>query len=237
VLPLPKHVLDRWRGGAAAAGVPTSTITHTHSGTFTSTFRGTNGAVIYCDPGDGTGKQEKTLLGPGISVVFSYVNDGTERIVSVTGDIDAVSSVDISGNTISLYKNAFILLEILYIYDNNIIEISSLRKSSNLTLISARGNSIIDISPLVLLPLTTCSIYSNPVTYAGYTWSTANSGTFSFNSTVTTAAEVDRWLIDLNAASWSGCTIRLDGTNPARTTASDAAVAALVLRGCTLHLN
>jgi hypothetical protein len=77
----------------------------------------------------------------------------------------------------------------------------------------------------------------NPITYTGYTWSGRTSGTYYFDSTVSTSGEVDQWLIDLASANWSNCTIYLDGTNPARTSASDAAVATLLDNGCEIHVN
>ena len=102
------------------------------------------------------------------------------------------------------------------------------------------SNNIIDISPLVGLGnLNYIYINGNPINYplTGLSWFTATAGTFKFDSTVDSSAEVDQWLIDLAAANWSSCTIYLDGTNPARTSASDAAIATLAVNGCTVYVN
>ena len=129
-------------------------------------------------------------------------------------------------------------LTILYIYGNDISDVSPLAGLTNLTTLDLYNCDISDISDLMgLLNLTYLNLGSNDLEYTGYTWFTATSGTFWFYSTVDSSDEVDQWLIDLNTANWSNCTVYLDGTNPARTSASDAAVAALVLAGVILHLN
>ena len=81
-------------------------------------------------------------------------------------------------------------------------------------------------------------VNDNAFTYLQTTsWPAYNGVSIQLQSTLSTAAEVDRLLIDFNDSGLVNNTINLAGTNPARTSASDAAVAALVLAGNVLTLN
>ena len=132
---------------------------------------------------------------------------------------------------------------ILYDLRNNLItDISDIPITSTLQYCTLYNNNITDIAPLANIPATPqwVWVYNNPVTYTTLDWptyTTSHELGHKFNSTVTTAAEVDQYLIDFASDNWSNCTVYLDGTNPARTSASDAAVTALVLAGVILHLN
>ena len=112
--------------------------------------------------------------------------------------------------------------------------------ASTLTQIRISGNDYTDVTPFTfLINATLIQAYGVAIDYplTGLTWFPATSGTFYWGSNVDSSAEVDQWLIDLAAANWSSCTIYLDGTNPARTSASDAAIATLAVNGCTVYVN
>jgi hypothetical protein len=124
---------------------------------------------------------------------------------------------------------------------NDITEVTSLAGLTSLQALGLYHNSkALDVAPLVgLSSLIELRLHNTVVDYplTGLSWFTATSGTFRFDSTVDSEDEVDQWIIDLAAANWSNCTIYLDGTNPARTGASDAALATLIANGCEVHVN
>jgi hypothetical protein len=205
--------------GILMGGILVATITHTKSGTFVLTMKGTNGAVIYCDPGDGSAVQEKTLLGS-ISVYFSYDNDGTSRTVRLFGEIDKIEYI-------YLYAMSISAIDLTYIESSSFYHLTiGLNQISNLDAINQLSDTV-----------TWINFNGNPIVYTERSWFTTTSGTFYFSSTVKTSGEVDQWLIDLNAANWSNCMIYLVGTNPAPTAASAAALAGLASRGCTVYTN
>ena len=231
------------------------------SGEITITLKGSGGDVTI-DWGDGN-KTTHTLTEGGVDFVHDYGGAGTRLIQiygaltnviyikSINGNIVKISSfniltllnyLDLGLNSISDISALGGLTNILqlYISTNTISNISILSSFTGLVYLELLNNNISDISSLTgLSNLVWLHVGNNPVNYplTGLTWFTATSGTFRFNSTVASSAEVDRWLIDLAAANWSNCIVYLNGTNPARTSDSDAAVVQLVLAGVTLHLN
>lgn len=236
------YQVRRIQAAGAALGVPTATVTHTRNGTFTVNFIGPNGAQILCTPSNGS-PQLITLLGPGINVPFSYASDGSLQNVifkgaglgvatTFSGPIQSVASVSNLQGMTSLEQFSF--------FYNDITSADIRLNSPALTYINLSTNQIVDPAPLAALyGMSLFYVNDNPMVYppGGLTWFAATSGTYRFYSTVTTSGEVDQWLIDLAAAGWSNCTVYLDGTNPARTSASDAAVATLVGNSVTLFLN
>jgi hypothetical protein len=282
----PYHVRKLQAAGAAAAGsVPTATITTTKNGTFISTWRGTNGAKLTFDWGDGSAPSEITLLGTGVNVAANHpYSSGVEKTIVVTGELDSVSLFSsgqsnltmvglknlkyttrvecylcsnlVSGNTypssltyidlgytgienLNELQN-LVNLESLRLYNcTSFYDLSGLSTFSNLETLHLKDTAITDISSVAAMSsqVTDIWLYNCSINYVGYTWSTRTSGTFRFDSTVSTSGEVDQWLIDLATANWSDTITYLDGTNPARTSASDDAVAQLVLDGNVLHLS
>lgn len=233
----------------------------TASGEITITLQGDGGDVTI-DWGDGNGETQ-TLTAGGVDFVNDYGGAGT-RLIQIYGalgnitykkcwnaNLTKILSMDGLTNLTTLYIDFNPIVDIpgvsnltslvsLSMSGGNLTNISALLRLLNLQYLDLTNNDFTDISVLVNLSnlnnfrLTNVAI-DYPLT--GLSWFTATSGTFRFNSCVDSAAEVDQMLIDFAAANWSTCTIYLDGTNPARTSASDAAVAQLVLAGVTLHLN
>jgi hypothetical protein len=81
-------------------------------------------------------------------------------------------------------------------------------------------------------------VNDNAFTYLQTTsWHAYNGVTIQLQSTLSTAAEVDRFIIDSAASSWTSNTINFAGTNPARTSASDADLVASILAGNIWTLN
>lgn len=247
-----------YAGGVQLGAADTVEITHAAT-SFASTWKGASGS-IFVDWGDGSALEEFVLVYGGVAVNHSY-SAGTKTI-KVYGALENVIDVNITGMSVSALKHFSLLsalqslaasgnvltsvsalsslpvLSILNVSVNQITDISALSGLSALEYIRVYNNQITDISPLCALSNTVLIYaYNNAITYTTQSWFKATSGTFRFNSTVSTSAEVDQWLIDLNNAEWENCTVYLDGTNPARTSASDVAVAGLVGRGVILHLN
>jgi hypothetical protein len=80
--------------------------------------------------------------------------------------------------------------------------------------------------------------YNNAFTYLQTTtWPAYNGVSILLQSTLSTAAEVDRFIIDSVASNWTNNTINFAGTNPARTSASDVALVASILAGNIWTLN
>lgn len=177
-------------------------------------------------------------------ISLSDLNLGYNNITDISplSNLTNMLVLHLRNNSISDVSSLINLANLtnLYLHNNIINDVSPLSSMTNLVSLRLRNNSFSDISPLVaLVNLTDLWLDNNNINYplTGLSWFTATSGLFYFNSTVDSSAEVDRWLIDLATADWSNCTIYLDGTNPARTSASDAAVAILIANGCILHLS
>ena len=204
--------------GAAGGSAPVATITHTKNGTFNLTMKGTAGAVVYCDPGNGDPVVEKTLNG-NTSIYFSYVNDGTPRLVRLYGDVDQIKYLDLYAMSVTAVNLKVITSPAFY-------------------RLSLGSNNITNLDSIHLIKaFTYLAVNANPLVYTTRPWPAVTTGTFYFHNTVTTSDEVDQWLIDLNTALWSNCTIYIDGTNPAPTAAATAALAGLASRGCTVYTN
>jgi hypothetical protein len=245
--------------------VPTATITTTKDGTFTSNWRGTDQAKLTFDWGDGGAPSEITLLGSSTNVPANHTySSGVEKTITITGDLldiewalayygNNITSFDLSKTSVSILEfsnNDIVNIQSLastltitecYLYNNNIVDLTPV-SGHPMPYLYISGNNISDISPIVgntslnrLLILT-----SNPISYSGYTWATKTTGRYKLDSALTTSGEVDQVMIDLSVgyAEWRNTTTYLDGTNPARSSASDAAVAWFVTVGLnTLQIN
>lgn len=86
--------------------------------------------------------------------------------------------------------------------------------------------------------VTILAVHTNPYTYLNTTaWPAYNAVNIQIHNCLSTASEVDRFLIDGNDSVWTNCTIKADGTNPAPTVAAAVAIAQLTARGCTVTVN
>jgi hypothetical protein len=231
------YCLRRGQAAAAAGGAQFPTITTTKNGTFKISIRGTNGVDVHLDMGDGT-IETMSLLGLGSWVNLDHAYTGGVHRIKILDSWSDISrlSCEITPEVISFNLSLLPALTQLYIANNpGLVDISSISETSVGDLAYLINNAITDISPITQSAATSIYLTSNPVVYTGYTWATKTSGVYRFASTVTTAAEVDLWLSDLNTALWSNCTIYLDGTNPAPTAGAADDIAALVVRGCTVY--
>lgn len=231
-------------GAGGVAGLPVVSIPHTKNGTFSIVFRGTNGSMIYCDPGDGSAVQVKTMLGPSTDVTFSYSNGGALRVVRVYGAIDQITKFNIGSNSLTGRIEEFVKFKNLtYLRTTSNLgltgNVESVVALQGLTFLSVYQNGLKGDAARVaeLGSLTELYLGVNSLTYSTGSWPTFSSGTVLLQSCISSSPEVDQWLIDLAAAGWNNCTITIDGTNPVRTSASDAAVATLLGNGCTVNVN
>jgi hypothetical protein len=108
-----------------------------------------------------------------------------------------------------------------------------------ITLYCHNNNGSGDLSGFSTLPnLLYFRAFSNAFTYLNTTaWPAYNGVNIQLQSTLSTAAEVDRFIIDSVASTWTNNTINFAGTNPARTSESDVALVASILAGNIWTLN
>lgn len=234
---VPWHVIRSQRAAAAASSTPVATITTTKAGTYRLALMGTSGVDVRVDPGDGGAEEIISLIGLSWAI-WDHVFTGGTHTVRVLNNFDHV--VRISSETdpqlIDVDTRVFKNLTHQYLTNSsNFTSITKLADASSWQYLHSNG--ITDISPLVNTSSFNVYLNGNPIVYSGYTWTTKSGGIYHFDSTVSTQAEVDQWIIDLNDALWSGCAIYLDGTNPAPTAASAVALAGLAGRGCTVYTN
>jgi Leucine-rich repeat (LRR) protein len=171
-----------------------------------------------------------------------YLDSNNISDISLLSGLTSLTTLYLNSNDVSDISplSGLTSLTFLLLNSNDVSDISPLSGLTSLTTLNLNNNDVSDISLLSgLTSLTTLNLYGNNIDYplTGISWFTATSGTFRFDSTVDSSAEVDRWLNDLAAANWSNCVIYLGGTNPARTSASDAAIATLLVNGCTVYVN
>ena len=90
----------------------------------------------------------------------------------------------------------------------------------------------------VISTLFRVQIYSSLMTFDNTTpWLLIDAGLFYAQDMGWTSEMVDDALIGLAATPVTNCTIKLEGTNSARTSASDAALATLETAGCSVTVN
>lgn len=200
---------------------PSAVFWTTKTTTVTFTLRGTAGKVISISWGDGNSTE---LPLQGLSTSVNFVHDylglaGTKKI-TMTGD----------------------LLNVTYLsapYNNLTRNLSSVAVLTSLTYLSLFSNNLTgDLSPVAALTnLVNLYLYTNQLTFT-YTIFPAWSGTnYYFDSTVSTSTEVDNLLIAAANGGVNNCIFKVGGTNPARTSASDAAIATLLAAGVTVYVN
>lgn len=244
-------------------GTGVSTLSLIVSADQTLTLDGT--ARFYTDSGGTTGESTTWLVIAGaIRTIYLKVPSGTAHLkipkkskviqwytwtsgtnaASLSGDISTLTSlthINLYGNnTMSGDISKLTFLNYIFARGSNILsgDISGL---TLLTYIKVYGSNTLsgDINPIVngitYLVLDPC----NMVTYtSGATWSNA---TVTINPAVGygySSTEIDNILIDMdNSGVFSGKTITLQGSNAARSSASDTAVANLEAAGCTIITN
>ena len=215
-------ILEGMRVYANGEDMSSALIYHTStSATWTARLKGPAGSFVTFDWGDGSTPTTLELATGGTDFIHDYSGAG-------------------AGTKVIRLYGALINISFLSVDHRNINTIFSLNILANLTTLRLNSNNISDISSLSgLTSLIYLYLHENPINYplTGISWFTATSGIFRFDSTVDSSAKVDRWLIDLAAANWSNCVIYLNETNPDRTSASDAAIATLLVNGCTVYVN
>lgn len=222
---LPYHVRRVQAAAGTAGAAPVATITHNKNGTFSIIFRGTNGSVIYCDPGDGSAVQEKTLLGTSTDVTFSYVNNGSILDVKISGSVNNVSSLTSSIQNLrgdigefAVFKN----IETLNLSYNYLLngDLSSLLS----TFSSIKSLTILGSSPSLDVSIAT--------------WVSAGITSLTLTSLFSTSERVGNVLINSAGVQTSGV-ITLTGTSPAPPSTPEvtAAIAQLSMDGVSLLLN
>jgi len=98
MLPVPKMILDRWRGGAAAGGAPVSRITTVKNGTFSFQTIGPVGTSLKFNPGDGSSSEVIPMTGG--SYIWTHAYDGAGYTITITGDVDKLTYLNIDNQSI-----------------------------------------------------------------------------------------------------------------------------------------
>lgn len=241
---LPDLYLGEYSAGSVL--VPAATITTTKVGTFSMTLRGYPGSLTV-DWGDGSAPQIVTLLGVGTSVVVNhtYVLAGSKHIVLTAPELITyvfANSQSIVSALVS-FINKLKFLSYLSLNFNALSEdISAIRSVlSNLTSLNLSTCSLVgDISVLedASAAYTNISLGQNKLTCENVFSSPAFTGSsYSFRSSISVASHVDNALISFASGGMHNTSLYLDGTNPARTSASDAAVATLLGNAVVLYVN
>ncbi len=226
-------------------------IDPTISATFSANFLGTSGRSITVDFGDGTIKNYDLDPSVNVAVSHTYTVSNTCTIL-IYGDLNDLTKVDLSNYGYSVYFDIgqiadLINLTTLQLRGNNELQgdISLIKNMVKLTSCQLYQSALKgDLSVLANLPANALYIYAygltgGTITYTSTTLKSWNNTILRLQDNNLTASEVDQILIDLAAASVSGSTsqVRLDGSNAARTSASDAAVSTLTSNGWTVTTN
>lgn len=207
-------------------------ITTTINGTFQSNWRGTSGAKIYIDPGDGGAVESITLIDPDTDVAWNHVYSGGTHMIKISGDTNEVISFDIRENDITNIDlaNRFLKLYDFLAHNQNINSINGLKTTNSLHNLYLQNNNINSLFFLENVEVTNrlylftnnivnisviasrtvvpnyLYMYSNTINYplTGLSWFTATGGTFYINSCDLDAAEVDQCITDLAGIEGAG---------------------------------
>jgi len=175
------------------------------------------------------------------------VNEGTTRTITA-GALRTVYIKVASGTSNLTFSNELAVIMIGETATNgwlspangpmvNISKISKMLNLTNITLTSGSTRVVGDFSGCyTLTQLTFLNIGSNTIDFDYIrTWPALNMGIYCYlNYNAMTATQVDNALIAFASGPFASTTINLAGTNAARTSVSDAAVAILEAAGCTI---
>lgn len=243
---LPWKPINMWRGGAGGAPAEVKFST-TETGSVSVGFRGTNGKSVFVDAGDGTPLEEIALLGISTPCPWNHDYSGLPGIkyIGVYGDLIDVLLFTISNIEISGYLSNFRALKnCLYAYLWNSAGLtgdwSQLEFISPIEIYLSNSGITGNINIINRWPtLGVLYLNNTDMTYTtpdeGLT--TRSGDNLQMDSCGLDSSEVDQFLIDAAAASWSSNTIALAGTNEVRTSESDDALIALVLLGNAITVN
>ena len=244
-----------------------ASLTTTATGSISYTFRGANGSTFVLDWGHGSPEIVTLLgTGTYVTKSHDYLGTtGTKQItfrqgvLNITyldvphttatgGDLSNLSgmaglknlylhSTAVTGNLLSLSGMTGLIY--LYLYSTAVTgNLSSLSAMASLTQLFVNLTTVTgNLESLASNNLDYIYTYFSGVTYADgglRAWGNIDARHYSSGWT---SAMVDNYLIDANDAGWASCIISIAGTNAARTSASAAALAALVSRGCTVTVN
>jgi len=231
------YCLRRGQAAAAAGGAPVATITHSDAATFSTTrLRGASGQSLFFDPGNGDAPDEIVMAGAGVDSNWSkaYLT-GEEKTVQISGALSDLETFWLYEPTIS--RVDLTLLTGVLNLSLSLGQVDTMdRLPPNVAVLRFIGNQMTSLDSFSGLPLDDMSLVridGNPIIYTTQTFPAVNGGEFDFSDTVTTTGEVDNWIMDLSVgnAEWQNTTTNLAGTNPARSSASDAEVAWFVTIG------
>jgi len=189
-----------------------------------------------------TGGDLSNLSGmAGLKNLYLHSTAVTGNLLSLSGMTGLIYlylySTAVTGNLSSL--SAMTLLAQLYLSSTAVTgNLSSLSAMASLTQLFVNLTTVTgNLESLASNNLDYIYTYFSGVTYADgglRAWGNIDARHYSSGWT---SAMVDNYLIDANDAGWASCIISIAGTNAARTSASAAALAALVSRGCTVTVN
>lgn len=175
-----------------------------------------------------------------IAVTHTYAGSGTYAI-QFSGDYLDLTYFQCNGNSLTANINiftGFTGLKEIYIHENIFTgDVSVLASNTGLTQVYIKQNTSLsgDVSSFrVLTSMATLSAHSAAFDFDTTTSWTGVNSTIYLHDNGLTATQVDNSLIAFSGGSFSNKTITLNGTNAARTSASDAAVTTLEAAGNTI---
>jgi hypothetical protein len=209
------------------------------------TFRLPVGKTMYVYWGDGNASTVSGLGSTNVTVTHSYSDSSDYRIIW-GGDYEDLtyiySNTDVTGD-LSVFAN-FTSVTSLQLSNSTITgELSDINELTGLrTLLLYNMPVSGDVSTLSALNFNSLSIQLTDVTFdltPEWTGSYVTRPLIFLQNNDFTATMVDNALISFasNIATWRPIIIYLNGTNANRTSASDAAKAALIAAGCTVYVN
>jgi uncharacterized protein (TIGR02145 family) len=143
-------------------------ITTVIDGVFTIVVTGTAGAEIIIDWGDGTPPETVVLTGGEQTITHDYTGSGgAEHVITISGDLDAVTELDISGNEITelVLSTQLTNLTDLDASNNHIQELEIPPELTNLTDLDLSDNDFTEM-PVIppSVPLVNLDMDGNPLT-------------------------------------------------------------------------
>lgn len=243
-----------------------ASLTTTKSGSVSIVTRGPSGHQFTLDWGDSNSETvTHTGVGNDVTTPHTY-SDASEKNISLIGDLAQITKLQLYNWGVGLYGDIVNLAELTGLVTCNLYgsrvsgnlsvfegmlsleylrlagalitgELSSLPASLTFLDLSYIAGMSKPINDLKATALTTLYFNNSYPSVTSGALSGPWAGTHQLNNCGLTPTEIDNALIIYDSAGGTGGTLKLDGGNGARTSASDAALVGLLGKGWTVTVN